>query len=135
MIISVDDIIPDVISIILRHPTGVFYSAQAGGMMCDHPKYEGVLFPFDYTVLENFDDCSYGCDHLHDIEGAALKLANDLNEIFRKLPPQINVRFDFNRITELQEGWWPVIFTGKIGWFQTNEFNEIEGIIISGNCD
>lgn len=120
--------------LIIGAPTGVIYNAQTGGMSCNHPEYEGFVLPLG-SFMEDFDDCSYGCSHLQDIEGAAKKLANDLH--LRLIEEtklwRYKIYFDFDRIDQLQEGWWPVIVSGKI--FEDGKDYTMKGFVHTGNCD
>ncbi len=37
-------------------PTGVFFSSQAGGVYCDHPKAEGVFVPLNFGPRDPGED-------------------------------------------------------------------------------
>ena len=125
----------DSTALIIKYPSTVFYSAQCNGVGCCHPEYEGVLFDFG-NMFQDFDDCSYGCNYISNIESDELriKLANDLDKYFIEECKGLiyNIRFDFDRIDDLKEGWWPIIFTGK--YFDT-ELGTKQGIMHTGNCD
>lgn len=129
MIIDVDSILPDRPALIICLPTGIKYTAQTGGIGCDHPEAEGILLSLS-PVLEDFDDCSYGCSHLWEMEVARLKLADDLDTFF--IDKNYNhIKIDRERLTELAEGWWPVIYSLSMGGVP----GPFKGYIHTGNCD
>jgi hypothetical protein len=135
MIISVDRVNPDDTILILEAKTGILYEAQCGGMMCEHPKFEGFVLCLG-NFMQDFDDCSYGCDHIQDLPEKRDQLANDLNDLLQSETDRwrYSIVFDFERIDQLKEGWWPVIVTGVIDdWNDTA--GRFRGIIHTGNCD
>lgn len=133
--IGLNLVIPEGTALIINYPSGVLYEAQCGGMMCLHNKYEGFAIQLGY-LFDDFDDCSYGCDHIQDIKNQRDRLADDLNTmlITNTKKWKFNIRFDFDRITELQEGWWPVLISGVIDDWNGLQ-GEFRGIIHTGNCD
>jgi len=122
-------------ALILSHPTNVFYTAQCDGIGCSYPEFEGVVFDFG-DRLEYFDDCKYGCHLISYKESHEIrtKLANDLDAYFIKECEGLiyKIRFDYDRIDKLMEGWWPIIFTGS---YYDNDLGTRKGIIHTGNCD
>jgi hypothetical protein len=129
--IDIDRVAEDV-ALIIAHPTGVIYQAQAGGMLCSHPECEGFVICLG-AGLSHFDDCGYGCDNIGFEASLRDKLATDLDPLLQRysLGWTYQISFDFDRIDELQEGWWPVLVKGKmdgrpIDW---------RGYIHTGNCD
>ena len=123
--------------IIVSWPTGVKYTSQVGGMLCLHPEYEGfaLVSPFEIPFLH--DDCPDLCygGRQHDKQDewakkidAALKEKDHLG---------ISARFDFSRVRELMEGWWPILVTAKeYQWPDITPFAERPAILCTGaNCD
>lgn len=128
--VDVSDVITENTALVLLANTGVIYSAQTGGLMCDHPEAEG--FVLDVSGFgADLDDCSYGCHHIKystDMQG---RLADAIKEYLinwkSRYNIRYNIRFDEDRKHELQEGWWPVLAT----------YNSVEfkGYLHTGNCD
>jgi hypothetical protein len=134
MILDVDDVVGDLTALIISLPTGIFYTAQTGGMDCNHPQCEGLAIALPER-LQNFDDCSYGCNHLWQMPEAREKLANDLDAFFIS-ERHIHISIDRDKLSELSEGWWPVVYNRHLG----DSFNGItpgpfKGYIHTGNCD
>lgn len=118
-------------TLIVKHNTGIFYTAQVDGMGCRHPECEGFLLEIGNF---DFDDCKYGCHYISTDESLRLKLANDL-DVFLKSKTEhwmFNLSFDFDNINQLMEGWWPVVLTGD---YQDNKNVNWKGFIHIGNCD
>lgn len=135
MTISVD-LVCDGTALILSYPTGIMYSAQCGGIGCQHPKCEGFVLSLG-TFCQDFDDCSYGCHHIEDLsEDSKKKLADDINDALEKQTSGwiYSIRFDFKRINQLMEGWWPVLVYGELDKWN-NLSGSFEGFIHTGNCD
>lgn len=122
-------------ALILEHKTGVYYTAQCDGIGCSHPAYEGILLDFG-SSFEEFDDCDFGCNHISDADNheGRLKLAAELDKIFKEHHQKLTykISFDYDRINDLMEGWWPIIFKGS--YFDV-DYGERKGIIHTGNCD
>lgn len=122
--------------LICKKETGVFYTSQCGGMACQHLEYEGFLM-LVHEFSNEIDDHEYGCLHIQD-GGKREELAFEIDCLLRKYDGIISLRFDFDRIDELLEGWWPVkIEIKKINYCDnTITFFYIgEGIICGWNCD
>jgi hypothetical protein len=119
--------------VIVCYPTGVKYTAQAGGTGCTHPSAEGFLLIFwDFDI----DDCSYGCSSLNRLPEKRMELANHINDILvgeTKGNKKI-LEFDFSRVDQLQEGWWPVKIKADLGYLGDEPF-EGTGWLHNGNCD
>lgn len=45
---------------IVRHPTGVVYDIQHGGMSCNHTQVEGFIFDTDWKLAEQLEMNSRG---------------------------------------------------------------------------
>jgi hypothetical protein len=134
MTLSVD-LVTEGTVLILSHPTGVKYEAQCMGVGCWHPQYEGFVLSLG-TFMRDFDDCSYGCYHIQDMPESQRKLADDLNKEFLEKTSKwrYQITFDYDRLVDLMEGWWPVIVSGKIDDWNKTE-GTFKGIIHTGNCD
>jgi len=118
-------------ALIVCFPTGVFYHCQVGGMLCEQVKCEGYVINM-HTLGIDFDDCDYLCsfrnrEKIHH-EGQ-FKVGEIIDAYLKKHTEKwkISLATDFERIYELQEGWWPVI--GK------HRKTDIKGYIHIGNCD
>lgn len=139
MILEVDDILtdPQATALIIQWPTGVKYTAQTGGIGCDHPECEGFLISLPEDFQE-FDDCSYGCQNLWKMPEAREKLANDLDKFFLERGYKY-IEIDRERLAELSEGWWPVLYNKPIGErtasFEGTLPSPFKGYIHTGNCD
>lgn len=134
-VLSVDYVCTDSTAMILSFPTGIYYTAQCCGVACFHPRFEGLIIALG-DFMQDFNDCAYGCTHIPEMiqkrDELAITLDRKMKVRTRKWDYQI--RFDFNRIGELMEGWWPVIVQGEIDHF--NSFKgTFKGIIHTGNCD
>lgn len=124
-------------ALIVKHPTGVFYEVQAGGLGCTHPNCQGFVIDLG-SFGQDFSDCSYGCAMISDDENKQKELADALNTYFtnQSKNSEYKISFDFERIDELEEGWWPVNVSGKLnGGILANDSVEWEGYIHTGNCD
>lgn len=132
--LDIDDFFDDNQSaVIVCYPTGVKYTAQAGGTSCTHPSAEGFLLIFwDFDI----NDCSFGCSSLSRLPKERIKLANHINDILinETKGGRIRLEFDFSRVDELQEGWWPVKISADFGYFNDEPF-EGTGWLHNGNCD
>ncbi len=109
-------------ALIICAPTGIIYTAQCGGMACQHPEAEGFFLPI-WELLPDIDDHEYGCSDLtksprHDRPDLRQRLADaidkGLSAEFQRRPLGFTLRFDHERIDELQEGWWPLRITGHL---------------------
>lgn len=131
MTIDISRVTENTALIVLRH-TGVKYDVQVGGMICNHPNPEGFVIDLG-NFLEYFDSCPYGCSWLDQQPDKQLELGKDLDAILRAETDKwtYQVRFDFTRVKETQEGYFPVVITGKL---DGQDFNE-KGFIYNGNCD
>lgn len=120
--------------LIINHPTGVFYTAQCGGIGGTHPEAEGFVIGID-NFLQDFNDCAYGCSYIGQDSELQTRLANALDEYCKIMCEYwgFKIRIDFDRLNEIQEGWFPVIVNGRVsdGFFAENA----KGYIHNGNCD
>lgn len=123
LVIDVYDILQDrdECALIICQPTGVYYTAQCGGMACTHPVAEGFFLPI-WDIAPGVDDHEFGCSNLtkspmHDRPDLREKLAAAIDEALREFNQRYGIQlyFDRERIDELQEGWWPLIITGHFG--------------------
>jgi len=137
-IVPVDLVTGDLTTLIILRSSGIFYTAQCGGIGCTHPSAEGFAIAVG-EFAQDFDDCSFGCHYISDADnGEARQL---LGEAFDKYCLEKcdgwrwNIRFDFDRVAEVQEGWLPVIVNGVIDEFYDFAFQNAKGFIHNGNCD
>lgn len=137
VILDVEMVVGHNTALLIQYPTRIKYEVQAGGIGCTHPTCEGFCLNIG-SLGQDFDDCSYGCYWIDDNKEIQKKLANDLEkylEINTKYW-RYQISFDYDRLDELQEGWWPVIVIGEIdgGSIATKNVNW-KGYIHTGNCD
>lgn len=142
-ILWIDDIIPEgYTALILSHPTGIEYEVQAGGMACRHPSCEGFVINLG-LYLQGFDDCAYIC-WVCGIECGDIEQANKDLITQKEVADQINeelktwshyeIRFDYDRLQETMEGWWPVTVKGTLNTFEKQK-GFWKGYIHTKNCD
>lgn len=133
--IGVDSVLYDSTPLIILRETGIFYTAQCGGVSCTHPTAEGFVVSLG-NFAQDFNDCAFGCQYISRDPVAQLKLAKAFDEycIKEMQGMRFEIRFDFERINELQEGWIPVIINGFLSDCDV-EFSNAKGIIHNGNCD
>ena len=152
----------DVIGIlIVCATTGVNFNVQVGGQLCIHPKVDGypVLLGITgsktniesfHSSLKRFDDCSRGCgigqddnrcsDEYYLEYGLAIdkfikEFVNRSDNLEYNICPNIKFSFDFERLYEVTEGWWPVLIQYKKD-FKNEYFNKkFKGYLYFGNCD
>jgi hypothetical protein len=124
-------------ALIISHPTGVIYEVQAGGLSCTHPTCEGFVLKVG-DLGQDISECAYGCAHI----GNDVKLQNEfalfLDNYLKKqtIDWPYQIAFDYDRLTELQEGWWPVVVTGLLdGGILATKHVTWKGYIHAGNCD
>jgi len=127
-----EQVVTDKTALIVKHPTGIVYEVQAGGIGCTHPKVEGFILDWG-NLGQDFDDCSFGCAYISQDEGLRDKLAKALSEYLLKETERSTCQtlFDFDRVSELEEGWWPVVVIGKIADQSVNW----KGYLHTQNCD
>ena len=126
-------------ALIICAPTGIFYTAQCGGIGCTHPIAEGFFLPI-WELLPGTDDCEYGCSDLtkagpsYDRPDLRKKLADVIDAALPEACARFGfrLRFDHDRIDELQEGWWPLRITGHL-----HDVGPLDHRCYyhSGNCD
>jgi len=119
-------------ALIVSHPTGVFYDVQVGGVACNHPEIEGFCIDMG-QIGSHINDCSYGCHHIPDMPEQQLGLANAINDYLVEYSKDwtFQISFDFDRLKELQEAWWPVTVFGKMDDLEI----DWKGYLHTGNCD
>jgi len=146
--------------------TGIFCTSQVNGIACSHPEVEGFYMNIFVNSqedevnfrkeLEEFDDCKRGCAigfdawNSDDIEesGYLNKYVQAIDDFLVKNVSKKSVsgsifEFDYSRITEVMEGWWPVLirlknteYQGgsepyKEKWYDT----KLKGYLCFGSCD
>lgn len=136
IIIDIDQVVSDDSSgLIILHKTGIFYTGQCGGISCTHPYTEGYLIDMG-SLGDDIDECSFGCAYLESMP----EKQKELGEVYDKMlqeyckPLVIDLRFDFDRVTETQEGWIPLLLSGS-PWGINQSFDNQQCILHTGNCD
>lgn len=125
-------------ALVICAPTGIFYDAQCGGTGCTHPKAEGFFLPL-WDVAPSIEDCEFGCSSLTkcrtEFDSPKLRkvFADAIDAELKKLTQfSFVLRFNYFRIDELQEGWWPLRISGTL--------HDVTGLdhecyYHRGNCD
>lgn len=133
--IDVDTFFPQQTVLIVEHKTGFEWEAQCGGINCTHPSLKGMAIPMG-GLLEFFSGCEFGCGYISEDEPSRKKLAVEIgNRLENANTQKMRIQFDYERIDELQEGWFPVIVTGKWGYWDELSFEASKGYLHTGNCD
>ena len=134
-VIDIENVVGENTAVIVLHPTGVLYSAQCDGLACSQAEAEGYVLPFG-DFGQDFGDCGFGCHHLSRPEFAEERkeLAEAINEMAVKYCESYACKFTFDylRIDELKEGWWPMLLSGT---FFGIKYNNQPVIVCAGNCD
>ncbi len=126
--------------LIILSKTGIFYSDQVGGMACLHPTLEGFYYPLWFDIDDEIA-CKKGCMGMQE---NCNKLNRDLisNEINKQLVKEtnntiINLKFDYERINEMEESLYPVVidFKYKKDFYNSDNNYTYKGFLITGNCD
>lgn len=118
---SVDLCTSDALYLIVKSPTGVHYTNQTGGVLCNHPSVEGFLIPClglssaDHTLLleellNHFTKLPYagwGCHGTGLQESSAAWLDSKLATI-RDWPP---IRVDRTKLRQCDEAWIHIVGT------------------------
>jgi hypothetical protein len=162
--IEIDECFPGyaVGNIIVKANTGILITSRVNGGACSNPKIEGFYMNIFLNTeqeslsfmkkLIEFGDCEKGCaigfdgwnsedmsdkdyqEYARSIDDFLLENIND-KEVSGSL-----FKFDYSRINELMEGWWPVVVRlknynypakGQIKWCK----KELMGYLCFGNCD
>lgn len=134
MTISVD-LVCEGTALIIAHKTGIKYEAQCDGIGCAHPEAEGFVLSLG-SFMSDFDDCSFGCTWMREMPESQMKLATALDISLREKTRNWKylISFDFNRVGELMEGWWPVVIEGVLDDWNKTE-GRFMGYLHTGNCD
>jgi hypothetical protein len=136
IIIDIEEVMPeDMTALVLMHPTGLYYTAQVGGVGCAHPEVEGFVLPA-YRLCAELDTCEYGCHYISEDIEAQKRLARDFDILAKEYCKRLTfkVRFDYDRIEQTQEAFVPIIFEGTHSGI-TTEITTFKGFWVSGNCD
>lgn len=141
--------------VIICAPTGIICTAQVGGIQCAHPSVEGYSIPlivdtWEYEEALDFDDCEWGCGinrelgdkkYMLEYSAAIDKVLSRINEE-NKYIQCLQFKFDYERIGELMEGWWPVLvqfgFTefDKLSQEKSEPYKQqFKGYLHFGSCD
>lgn len=125
-------------ALILRYTTGVFYTAQVGGLGCVQKRVEGFCLNLG-NFMQDFDDCSYGCAWIQDEKNRKQRL-NLFFDLDLELAKQCRgktfyMTMNYDRIDELEEGWWPIDFFGSLDSFKNHQNHLYKGYLHIGNCD
>lgn len=121
-------------ALIVLAPTRVRYTAQVGGMNCDHPEAEGFLLSLG-SAYNEVDACDYGCEYFQQDKEKVRQFAKDFDASTEKYNIRYKISFDYERINEAKEGWIPVIINGVFDEQPRLSFNNQKAIIYTGNCD
>lgn len=135
---------------IICAPTSILCTAQVAGVACLHPKIEGYTVPIHSINpekfrknLDSFDDCKRGCDFVMCFEDEKIRRRNYARAVGKFLKESLNNKnaqqmlftFDYDRIDELTEGWWPVIVQFSESFTNKPYDTKFKGYLHFGNCD
>jgi hypothetical protein len=140
---------------IICAPTGIICTAQVGGIRCAHPSVEGYSIPlivntWDYNEELDFDDCEWGCGANQELENKEYKLryAEEIDKVLSRINEEnkyiqcLQFKFDYERVGELMEGWWPVLVQFGFTEFDNLSQEKLEpykqqfkGYLHFGSCD
>lgn len=137
VILDVGMVVGDNTALLIQYPTGIEYEVQAGGIACTHPICEGFCINI-WNFGQDFNDCGYGCAWITQDKKSQKKLADDLEKYLKEKTKdwRHKILFDYDRLSELQEGWWPVVVIGKLNDTIANAENvNLKGYVHTGNCD
>ena len=133
-LIEIESVVGDDTGLVVLAPTGIKYTAQCGGMACMHPEAEGYLLSLG-SFMQDFDTCEYGCLYIDRNVESQKKLRDAVNEYCEDNQPYGElIRFDDSRMSEVMEGWIPVVLNGSLR-FPEITFNGEKGFIHNFNCD
>lgn len=131
----------DTCALVICAPTGIFYEAQCGGMGCTRPRAEGFFLPL-WDIAPQIDECAMGCFDLSqhvarpefDRPDLRKALADAIDAAIAPMEQRysFSLRFDYSRIDQLEEGWWPLRIKGTL--------HDVAGLdhecyYHRGNCD
>jgi len=123
--------------LIIKHETGIVYEATTGGKISRQSRCEGFAINVG-LIGQDFDDCHFGCDGIPSNFEKQELLAHNLDDYLKKISKTqvFCLDFDFSRIREITEGWWPVIFRNESAWHRIIESSarKWEGYLCAGNC-
>lgn len=129
--------------LIILAKTGVYYTAQVGGISCHHTIIEGFHLP-NMPTFHFEEDCEFGCSYLNKHyyqKGEMLDALQKLTEAFDEKAKQFfdlnddgkyGYKFDHSRAFETMEGWIPVELYGQLA---DGSVDGLKGFIHTGNCD
>lgn len=124
-------------ALIVCHRTGVHYQAQVGGLLCNQVFVQGFCIDLE-DLAQDFDDCAYGCHEIQFSKALQKDLADILDHYLQEAlsEEKYDVFIDYDRLDEIQEGWWPVVVTGKLsGGIIPDTMVSWKGYLHRGNCD
>lgn len=137
--------------LIIKWPTGIFYSNQAGGTFCIAPKEEGFLVPFGNDANENNifiskedDLCKYFTGPEVPDEGAihgiSEKNADDIDDLLSGQMFMVTIKVDRKKLKESHEAWVHVlIYQNNINealcHFRGFNSFPLKGVLIWNNSD
>jgi hypothetical protein len=127
--IDLDSFEADDLVIVLKK-TGVIYTAQTGGLCCNHPTAEGYVLRSG-NLAPSICHCIC-CSRLGIVQ-LVEHVQAAINRYIAENKLSVQIKFDYERINEFQEGWWPLLVKGKYFDIPFNDWTKI--IYHSGNCD
>lgn len=117
------------ICLILSGPTGVTYSNQTGGYACHHPRIEGFIVPFlSDNISEPPHVGCWGPIEARDVPAIASWISSEIPWL----------RLDDTRLSEAEEGWWPVVVIRHDANIRLSDDMDLvgkRGILTTENCD
>ncbi len=112
---------------------GPWWSVQCGGVQCNTRRAQGVVIQIGRSLID-VDDCS--C-YIHGFDKAAnIAMANKIDSALQEQTRNgalYQIKFDFDKINEMIEGWWPVLV--RMYDDDNDTWHDLAGYVSAGNCD
>jgi hypothetical protein len=123
---------PD-IGLIIKAPTGVYYTSQTGGFACEHPQVEGFFVPIRTPVGRSEVAALWGRfrGNWHPLDEAQ---ADALDALLGRFGVQ-SVRVDRSMLKESKEAWVHIVLTGNVEAVPLDASTPLKGVFIWPNSD
>lgn len=132
--------------LLVEHPTGVSYSGQVCGIMCDHPQVQGFIIPLEkreWSVLEG--SCAVACTH-YGLDAKALAWLRQRWPVTTRMEWGhfwgVHVELDDTRAAQGTECWFPVRLAQKVRpkpYSFDSHYSWLDGktgwLLMYDNCD
>jgi len=94
--------LPDEVTLLLEHPSGVFYENQVGGVVCSRATLEGMLAPIDLPsdAVQHIMNLPYDAGL-----GISAEIADAIDGALAASPGARYLKVDRARLAESAEAW------------------------------